>query len=336
MSSDVRSPALPGSGSAQRPTLWLGAAGTAAAFGILRCVRERWSDRIRVVAGDIHPPHLVAASSLCDRYEQVPPFCDPGFRDFVLPRLHREGVDFYAPILDEEILLAAQWRDEGLLGRVRTVGLPLESARICFDKLAAFRWLREHGLPTPETELSPDARWAGRSMVAKPRRGRGSIGLQSVASAQDLERLRSDRNLVLQPACRGPEVTIDGFRSSDGSCFRAVARARLEVKAGVCTKARVFEDAELSRLGREIADGFGLTGAFCFQVMRGPEHDGWLVTDINPRPGAGARLSAAAGVDTLAAMVADGLQLDVELDALMPPLPHETFVVRQYQEFVLG
>ena len=44
----------------------------------------------------------------------------------------------------------------------------------------------------------------------------------------------------------------------------------------------------------------------------------------------------AAGVDLLAATVADGLGLAADLDALLPRLEREVFVVRQYQEFVLG
>lgn len=45
----------------------------------------------------------------------------------------------------------------------------------------------------------------------------------------------------------------------------------------------MFEDAELGRIALALAEAPKLTGSFCFQVMRNAT--GWVVTDVNPRPG---------------------------------------------------
>jgi hypothetical protein len=67
--------------------------------------------------------------------------------------------------------------------------------------------------------------------------------------------------------------------------------------------------------------------------MRG--RDGWLVTDLNLRPGAGTAMSAAAGVDLLAAMAACRWAEPVE-PYIASPLPEGgVHVTRQYAEYLM-
>src|SRR5207248_606409 len=123
--------------------------------------------------------------------------------------------------------------------------------------------------------------------LLKPRSGRGSVGVLRIDTKERFESARNSLGAyVAQEPCVSPEVTIDAFRGRDGKSFRAVARERLEVKAGVCTKARLFEDDELASIAERIGDGLDLTGTYCVQVMRSAESGRWLVTDVNPRPGA--------------------------------------------------
>jgi predicted ATP-grasp superfamily ATP-dependent carboligase len=129
-----------------------------------------------------------------------------------------------------------------------------------------------------------------------------------------------------------PEITIDAFRAADGAFFRCACRERVEVKAGVCTKARVHDDPELLALARAIADRLPLRGTFCVQVMRDAA-GAWRVTDINARPGAGTRLSAAVGLDFLCATLVDAWGGDAR--PLLPPLGRERWVVRAYVEYVM-
>lgn len=318
-----------------RHTVWLGAAGTGTSFGILRSLREQFGASVTVVAADIFPAHLIAASQAADIFEQVPLGTDPAFVPELLSQLARHRVDTYVPILDDEILLAAKLAQQGLLDGIQLIAPSVRAAQICFDKEQTARWLVEHGLPTPQTELLRSMPWHSEGVIVKPRCGRGSIGVHTVEHEAELDamRLHAGDDMLAQTRCRTPEVTIDAFQSRNGYGFRAVCRERLEVKAGVCTKARVFEDAELTVMSRRVAEGLGLFGTFCMQVMRGWDDHGWVITDINPRPGAGTRLTVAAGVDLLAAGFADAWGADPR--CFIPTLTAEHFVVRQYAEYVL-
>lgn len=316
-------------------TVWLGSAGTGTSFGLLRSLRDQFGPSVTVVAADIFPAHLIAASQLADSFEQVPPSTDSSFVPEILLRLARHRVDTYVPILDDEILVAATLVEQKLLDGVHVIAPSVRAAEICFDKGKAAIWLTEQGLPTPQTELLRTMPWRSEGVVVKPRHGRGSIGVRTIETEGELDALRSSANgdILAQTRCRMPEVTIDAFRSRNGYGFRAVCRERLEVKAGVCTKARVFEDAQLTAMSKRVAEGLELFGTFCMQVMRAWDDHGWMITDINPRPGAGTRLTVAAGVDLLAAGFADLWGADPR--PFIPSLSAEYFVVRQYAEYVL-
>lgn len=312
--------------------VWLGAAGTMTAHGIARRVRANWGDTVAIVAADINPPVLVAASELADACEQVPPVADrDAFTAALRAGVRRHRADTYVPLLVEEIAVASELRDAGALDGVAVLAPATASARLCTDKLALAGRLAAAGLATPPTVPAGEARWWPEGTIVKPRSGEGSKGLEVVEApaALDAARRRGD-GAVAQRRCRGPEVSVDAFRSRDGKAWAAVCRERLEVRAGVCTKARLHRDAPLEALVRGVAGALELTGALCVQAMRGP--DGWEVTDVNPRYGGASAMSAAVGVDTAGAALADLWGED--------PWPYledfagEAYVVRSYEESV--
>jgi carbamoyl-phosphate synthase large subunit len=287
-----------------------------------------------VVVGDTNPPRLVAASKLADVALQVPPVAEPSFVDCLTDLIVRHRVDIYVPILDEEILLAARLREESRLSASMVVCAPhREVAETCLDKLSTCAWLESRSFPTPKTVLASDARWKGEPLFAKERKGHGSRGARPIDTEAELELLRSNPEIVIQQRCSAPEVTLDCYRSSDDRVSAVVCRERLEVKAGVCTKARVFLDSELIEIGKRIGRELPLAGGYCIQVMRSAHSGGWEVTDVNPRTGAGTALSAAVGFDPGAAMLAGAMGLDARPYIRVPE--SEQFVVRTYDEWVM-
>jgi carbamoyl-phosphate synthase large subunit len=319
-----------------RPRILLGTAGTSTSWGIASSLRERWGDRLAIVATDMLPGHLVATSALTERFVQVPEVSDDRFVPVLLSLIEQESINTYVPTFDAEIVLAARLREGGALKGVRVLAPPLWAAQTCWDKRAAAAWLQSAGLPAPDMLPFAAAAWRPGGAIVKPRRGVGSVGVMRVSERDQWEALcqRDDlEDWIAQELIDGPEVTLDCFRSTREQRSRVVCRERVEVKSGVCTKARVFDDPGLASTAVAIGAGLELGGVYCLQAMRCPRR-GWLVTDINPRPGAGTRLSAAVGVLFVAAWFADAWGLPTA--GLLPPLDHERWVVRQYQEIVLG
>jgi carbamoylphosphate synthase large subunit len=317
------------------PRILLNTAGTGTTWGIATSARERWGEQIGLIATDMLPAHLVAVSALADRYESVPAVGDESFVGGLLSLMEEEGVNTYVPTFDPEIVLAARLRDEGLLDGVQVLAPPLWAAETCLDKCAASDWLRANGFPAPRRIPFEEDAWPDAGVIVKPRQGVGSVDVQKVTDLESWAAWCGRGDLsgwIAEELVRGAEVTLDCFRSRGGNEDRVLCRERVEVKSGVCTKARVFDDEDLAMLGIAIGAGLGLSGAYCLQAMRSAER-GWLVTDINPRPGAGTRLSVALGVHLHVAMFLDLWGRSTE--GLLPPMGSERWVVRQYSEIVL-
>ena len=309
------------------------AAGTATSYGWLRSIRARWGDRVRLIATDTNPPEEIAASVLVDRCVQAPPSAGDDFRGFIKDLMTREEVTVYCPVIDAEVVTAAEMREDGTMPAAAAICVPDPStARLCVDKLAMAEWLTQHGFPSPRTLLAKDAEWAGSPAVAKPRRGFASREVAIVSSREDLERVsaRAADDMVVQELCEGPEITVDVFRSSAGNSARAVCRERLAVRGGVVTTARVFEDEDIGRLALDLARKLRMEGAFCLQVMRGGADGAWQITDVNARPGGGTRMSCVLGVDFHCAWLADIWGGDAA--PLLGPIDRDRLVVRRWEE----
>ena len=312
------------------PVVWVGAAGSGNGFGVLAAARERYGDRVARVSADTNPPHLGAGAAVADEHVQAPAATAPGFGAWLAGELARTGATVYVPIVDPEIRVAAELAERGELpAGLRALTPSCVAAARCFDKLALARWLESEGLPAPATVPAAEARWRDGGLVAKPRGGWGSTGVRVLERPDQLAGLAPDD--VVQERCEQPEVTIDAYRLDDGA-VAALCRERIEVKAGVCVKARVFADAELSALAAAIGERLPLRGAFCFQVMR--RDSGWAVTDVNPRVGSGSRMSSAVGFDLPGAVVCGALGDDPR--PLLRTPDGERWVVRQWREIELS
>jgi carbamoyl-phosphate synthase large subunit len=314
--------------------LLLGTSGTGTTWGILSSLRERWGESVWVLASDMAPAHLTAAAALADAFVQVPAIDDHDFAETLLQTLTEEQITTYLPTYDSEIVLAARLRNQGLIDSGVLIAPPLWSAETCWDKLLCGQWLAEQGLPAPASDLIDRFPWHEDGVFVKPRKGVGSKGARLLSTPEELSQFRATveaEAYVAQEALHGQEVTLDCFLAPSGYS-RVICRERIEVKSGVCTKARVFEDAALTELALDVGKGLELRGSYCLQVIG--KEDVWRITDVNPRTGAGTRISAALGLDFPAANLAlawgedPGEVLDERLD-------RDRWVVRQYHEVIL-
>lgn len=310
----------------------LGAGGTGTSFAIASRLRAHWGADIRLVVTDSNPAHLVTTSVLADACVQVPYASDPGFQALLEGIIEREGVQTYIPILNDEIVLAARLQADPRYAHVDFWSSPLHAQ--CTDKTFADAWLNGIGVRTPATIAAAEIERGDGPWFAKPRRGFGSRGA-GVVSGADLRALDAAARdaLIVQELCAAPEVTVDSFHDAASGATHAYCRERIETKAGVCTKARIFHDAELEAFAARIGSALGQRGTLCFQAMRG--RDGWAVTDLNLRSGAGTAMSCAAGFDVLAAAYA--CRAGEDYARFLAPLEpgRSIHVTRQYAEFVM-
>ena len=308
----------------------VGSAGSSTGYGVIKCLRHAFGNEVFILATDTNPEHLIAAATLTDAYAQVATGQDPAYPVQIDALVKEHQLDTVFPIHNTEVEALSIWTPAN--PGTNVVAPNAEAVDLCNDKLRGFTHLSQHGVPVPHTELaSADTRVGDPGVLAKPRQGVGSSGVLLCRTSAELSRLLSSSDLeyIVQSVCEPPETTIDVINV--GKLFYCVCRERLEVKAGVCTKARVFQDATATELVRALSHVLGLTGAFCVQTMTGPAGEP-MFTDVNPRLGGGTSMTLPLGINLPAALIAHLNGRDPR--PYLPELAGEHFVVRQYEEFL--
>ena len=313
-------------------TVLLGAAGTGTSFAIASMLRARWGKNIRLIATDIFDKHLVSTSILSDSFYKVPYANHPDFSGVIGNIITNEKVDIYIPILNDEIVLGAQ-----LIAQKRHRDVDIWSSDLyakCIDKVFADLWLNEIGIRTPKKYELDSFADKSSAWVCKPRNGSGSQNVKFLNN-NELQALSADEiaSSIIQEVCTSPEVTVDSFYDYTKGVGFSYCRERLETKSGVCTKARLFFDGELDEFSKKIGQNLNQRGTICFQAMRSA--DGWAVTDLNMRSGAGTALTCSAGFDVISAGFA--CRTGADYTDFLKPLKQleEFYITRQYSEFVM-
>lgn len=324
-------------------TVLLTAAGGDLSVQMIRQFRESSRHRITMVAVDARDE--VPARLVADHFTTVPRGDAPGYVDALLAVVERHEVDLVLPCSDEEALALSPAAD-----RLAALGAKLacagaETLRLLADKDAAFRFLRDHGLPTPDWRRvdRPEAlepavlEIADRDgeLAVKPARSRGSRDVCVIRSDltgvhphhgtrelhMDLESFLTDHMaklvgllpILVMERLREPCYDVD-ILAFQGEALRVVPRRRLN-PVGVPFMGNVIVPCpEIIELGRKAARLFNLSWLYDLDMMS--TRDGQpVIIEVNPRPSGSVTASVAAGVPLLDDLVSLAKGED------LPPLP---------------
>ena len=227
----------------------------------------------------------------------VPAGSDPGFADAALARCVAMGADVLIPTCDAELLPLGRARAGFREAGVELLLAPDRALDVCLDKLALVERCAGR-VPVPRTERLDQADpglWTYPVMV-KPRRGSGSRGIRMVGSAQELAEMQASADYLVQEYLPGTESSIDVLADVTGHVVASVPRVRERVDSGVSVAGRTLHDAELERLGADMAVVTGLTYVANVQFRRDAAGRPALL-EVNPRFPGTMPLTVASGVD---------------------------------------
>ncbi|MEP7352219.1 MAG: ATP-grasp domain-containing protein [Acidobacteriota bacterium] len=288
--------------------------------------QEALGDRGLAIACDASDsaPALAAAQEKI----LVPSVDHPDYFDVLVAICRERRVRLLVSVNDLEIIglarYAAHFHD---VGTIPIVASP-EIVATCHDKWAAFRWLRAHGLQTPDTYASlADARTAiARGvlrfpLMVKPRWGSRSIGIEVAENQRELElaiewgKIQLPRTIlakisqadpehafVIQERIEGQEYGIDVVNNLKGQYAATLARRKLAIRGGNTDRAVSVIEPRLEQLGRTLGQHLAHPGSVDCDVM--VTDKGCLVLDMNPRFGGGYPFSHQAGANLPAALIA--------------------------------
>lgn len=223
-------------------------------------------------------------------------FNDPEILEHLHQTVTRYGINIIIPFVDPAVSVAAAYRD-AFPGAVFVPVGDKSKAEDMFDKCICASLFEAAGIPIPATYHGGDITMP---LIAKPRNGSASKGIEMIDTADDLAHLPMpiDSYLIQERIDDREEISVDCYVSTiDGEVLAAVTRRRLEVIGGEASRTVTFHDAETERLAIRTLQTLGLRGAVTIQMIR-DKHDGRLMLmEINPRLGGGAVCAVHAGAD---------------------------------------
>jgi carbamoyl-phosphate synthase large subunit len=270
-------------------------AGGPAAVSVMKSLSADPS--VSLVAADMDPWAAGLYLVPPDARTLVPAGSDPGFADAALARCVAMSVDVLIPTCDAELLPLGRARAGFREAGVELLLAPDQALDVCLDKLALVERCAGR-VPVPRTERLDQADpglWTYPVMV-KPRRGSGSRGISMVGSAQELAEMQASADYLVQEYLPGTEYSIDVLADVTGHVVASVPRVRERVDSGVSVAGRTLHDAELERLGADMAVVTGLTYVANVQFRRDAAGRPALL-EVNPRFPGTMPLTVASGVD---------------------------------------
>ncbi|MFC6755684.1 MULTISPECIES: ATP-grasp domain-containing protein [Haloarcula] len=292
--------------------------GGASGIGAVRALRETTPHDI--VGVDMNPD--AAGLYLADAGRAIPPAhadeWGPALRDVV----DDHDVDVVVPTVDEELSELDALPED----------LPVVAPRpgvidIALDKYTTYRALEAAGHTVPRTWLASEAAEIPESaypLIRKPRRGRGSRGIERVETPADTARSieaagRSAEELLLQEFVEGTEFTTSVVSTAEDRLLSVVPKEAME-KAGSTVKGVTRTQPAVRRACRDIASTLSPAGPMNVQQIVAEDGTPYTI-EINPRFSSTACLTVEAGVNELDLLIRDALG-----EAVSAPAEYESGV----------
>jgi carbamoyl-phosphate synthase large subunit len=218
------------------------------------------------------------------------------------------GVDVVVPTVDEELSELDTLPDD-----VPTVAPRDDVVQVALDKYAAHQRLGEAGHTVPRTWLASEAASIPEDaypLIRKPRRGRGSRGIERVATPADLDQsldavARPLEEVLFQEFVEGTEFTTSVVSTTDDRTLGVVPKEAIE-KDGSTVKGVTRGHEAVRDSCRAIAETLSPGGPMNVQQIVDADGEPHTI-EINPRFSSTACLTVRAGVNELDLLIRDAL-----------------------------
>lgn len=216
---------------------------------------------------------------------------DPGVVDDILRVVIEHEAKIILPFIDGSISVAARCKE-----KMPDLFVPVsdpDTSTLMFDKKLAAKVFKEAGIPIPTTYSVIDAEMP---VIAKPRFGSASRGIQIFHDIEDLMHLKDISEYLLQEYIEHKkEYTVDCYVDKDGEILVTVPRERLEIMGGEVTRTITMRIPQLEEMSQDVIRKFDLRGPVTLQFLYDTGRDRFLLMEVNPRLGGGVICSIYAG-----------------------------------------
>jgi carbamoyl-phosphate synthase large subunit len=226
---------------------------------------------------------------------QIPLVRDPEYVEVLKAALSDHRIEVLLPGIDSEITVLSAARGPLAETGSNVVLAPCELVEAAADKLSTARFLSVRGVGAPATCDTAAADVMAFPIVAKPRSGHGSQGVQILSDRAALQEFLAapPPNYCFQQYVAGPEFTVGFLYDAHGVMQDAIAMERA-LEDGRTVRARVVENPDMQQfisLFGERVPGIGAVNA----QLRWDDNDGPKVFEINARLSGSTEMRVAIG-----------------------------------------
>lgn len=227
----------------------------------------------------------------------VPPVTDQSYRDTISRIIKRHKIDYYIPLIDEEIpqALSMAATRKGL----RVIAPRKGFVGLCLDKYALMRQLASRQISEVKTWKVPEFKGEMFPIFVKPRVGRGSRGGRKIMSSEELSAYfrvepYSPADVIVQEYLEGDEYTVSVVVNNQNRPM-AIVPKKIILKKGITQQAVTEKNKLIEETCRKIVEKLQPAGPFNVQlrIVKGK----LKIFEINPRFSTTTVLTCEAGVN---------------------------------------
>jgi carbamoyl-phosphate synthase large subunit len=218
-------------------------------------------------------------------FTQGPFVSDPRYWELVKQIIKNEGINYYIPLIDEEIVIAKREIDN--YSGVQVVAPTADFSTLCLNKYLLMGSLKKENISNVLSFTANE--FDGQidmPLFVKPISGRGSRGIKKIYNNNELESYYSlegykKSDILIQPLLEGVEYTV-GVLTGKENNFLSISCKRIIKKKGITQIAVTENNPIIEAVVLKIIATYNPCGPFNVQLILTPEGE-VKIFEINPR-----------------------------------------------------
>jgi carbamoyl-phosphate synthase large subunit len=232
---------------------------------------------------------------------------DTAYWPFVKNIIEKNGIDFYIPLIDEEIIQAKS----GVEGfcNVKVISPAVDFAALCINKYELMQRLNEEKISSVVSFTGDIFNWEIEAPVfVKPISGRGSRGIRKIADGEQLDAYyKLERylpaDILIQQYLEGTEYTV-GVLVNNLNNVISISSKKVIRKKGITQIAVTEDNAAIDTICMQVVEKLKPCGPINIQLILTPSGE-IKIFEINPRFSTTSIMEFAGGVDLISSYVAN-------------------------------
>ncbi|MBA3704602.1 MAG: ATP-grasp domain-containing protein [Bacteroidetes bacterium] len=223
------------------------------------------------------------------------------YSEFIKSLIKQHSIDVYIPLIDEEISVAHQIKDQ--ISSLKLLSPDLSFCKIAIRKDLLMKELDKFGISSIPTWTGDNFKWQeGKDYFIKPISGRGSRGIRKISSEKELEAYYIlekyiPKEILIQECIKGQEFTV-GVLINQNDDIIYISSRKILSKKGITIKAITENNTQIEEAALKINKYLKPKGPINIQLYI-TEKGEIKIFEINPRFSTTSIMSYEDGVDEI-------------------------------------